>query len=214
MALACSVLFTSLAGPCVCARRRTLSSAWPPWTQNTLPDASNILLVERPSSGTHLAASFGHFPVLVGFWWVYAPLVIFLSVYVLYLNLDPCLDPHDPSLTSNAVMYVAPLRLSAPSLTISAPFRAITLPACSQLCLDLDDDEWENTVFEPAKEVLLRFISTDDNIAQGVSKVWTLLGMLADVAGPLGLRRVYVYTDVAVLSRQVRVGLCRKLGSF
>lgn len=101
-----------------------------------------------------------------------------------------------------------------PSLTISAPFRAITLPACSQLCLDLDDDEWENAVFEPAKEVLLRFVSTDDDIAQGASKVWTLLGMLADVAGPLGLRRVYVYTDVAVLSRQVRVGLCGKLGSF
>ena len=60
----------------------------------------------------------------------------------------------------------------------------------------------------------LRFTSADDHINHVVAKVWTMLSVLAEDAGPVGLRRIFVCTDVAVLPTLVSVGFCPKLGSF
>ena len=120
------------------------------------------------------------------------------------------LSPRRSSSTSHLCVSI-PFADNPPSLRTSAP------PARSQLKIDLDSEQWDDGVkpFETTEEMCLYFTSVDNHVSLVVSKMWTVLSFFAEVAGPLGLRRLFVYLDApVVLSKQVRLSLCRRLGHF
>lgn len=103
-----------------------------------------------------------------------------------------------------------------PLLTIPPfPLRVFTLPARSQLNVDLDAEEDFETIaleFEPAKEMRVRITSADLEVPRVVAKMWAVLGRLTSAVGPLGLRRLFVYTDMDIyISKWVSVDLSHQL---
>lgn len=134
--------------------------------------------------------------------WAYAP----------YIN-----PPHrvvsQPTFRLDCHHVRLPLRLSLPFA--DSPLRVLTLPAHSQLNIDLDAEEDIETSameFEPAKDMRVRITSTNVDAEHLVAKVGAVLDKVVSAVGHLVLRRLFLYTDSdVVISREVCVVLCDPL---